>query len=383
MKIISIGLYNPLPIKSGVDSYITSLLNPIGKNHDILHYYFFDTKENKGHYPHETNFKTKYLKTKSLKSLKEKSKLIHLLRPELLLDKGSLKEIKTDIAICDTFTFHAANYISKQNKCPLILIKHNIEWQYLKDSGSKLYLFLKIYENHIVKKADAIITISMNDYNYVSKYVNKEKIFYLPSNVNTSIFNPEGPTHNFGRDKFNILFYGSLDRPMNIDALKFIKKDLIPLLEKEKLLEKIRINIFGSGTPPKSLGIDQDKNINYLGMVDDPGKYIRGADLIIVPVKNSGGMKIRLLETLFCGKPIIVTPEASDGLPKNFKSFISVEKNAEGFLKTIKQFLENKNSKNIINIDIIEDYVSSNSTLYDAIDHLLAKNKLLKLKKEG
>lgn len=383
MKIISIGLYNPLPIKSGVDSYITFLLNPIGKNHDVLHYFFFDSKENKGHYPDEINFKTNYLKTNSLKSLKQKSKLVHLLRPEILLDKSSIKHIKTDIVICDTFTFHAANYISKTNKCPLILIKHNIEWQYLKDSGSHLYLFLKLYENHIVTKADAIITISMNDYKYISKYVNKEKIFYLPSNVNTSIFNPKGPTHDFGKNKFNILFYGSLDRPMNIDALKFIKKDLIPLLEKEKLLEKIRINIFGSGIPPKSLGLDQDKNINYLGMVDDPGKYIRGADLIIVPVKNSGGMKIRLLETLFCGKPIIVTPEASDGLPNNFKSFISVEKNAEGFLKTIKKFLENKNSINKIDTGIIKDYVASNLTLCDTIDHLLTKNRFLKLKKEG
>jgi glycosyltransferase involved in cell wall biosynthesis len=383
MKIISIGLYNPLPIKSGVDSYISSLLNPLGKNHDVLHYYFFQSESEKGHYPNEINFQTKYLETENLKKLQGMPKLIQLLRPELIIERSSLKKIKADIIICDTLTYHAGRYISKRNKSPLILIKHNIEWQYLKDNGSRAYLFLKIYENHILRKADAIVTISMNDYKYISDYVDENRIYYLPSNVNTSIFNPDGPLYDFGDDRFNLLFYGSLDRPMNIKALKFIKNSLVPLLEKKHLLKKIRINVFGSGLPPKSLHIEQDKNINYLGTVDDPGKFIRGADLIIVPVRNSGGMKIRLLETLFCGKPVIVTPEAAEGLPNKFKKFVYVEKDANGFLRAIKRFLENTQRVDKIDTSIIEDYVSNSITLANTIDHLLGNKKSIEVKKEG
>jgi hypothetical protein len=46
---------------------------------------------------------------------------------------------------------------------------------------------------------------------------------------------------------------------MNIYALKLIKYKLIPMLEKENLLSKIRINIFGSGIPPRYLQIENDK----------------------------------------------------------------------------------------------------------------------------
>lgn len=379
MKIISIGIYKPIPITSGVDSYITSLLNPLGKNHDVIHYYFFESENEKGHYPNEINFKSKYLESNSsLKNIFEKSKLLQRLRPEFILNKKPLKNIKADIIICDAFTFYVAKYISKKNKSPLILIKHNIEWKYLKDSGFHSYPFFKIYENNSLKKADAIITISMNDYDYISKYINSSRIYYIPSTVNTSIFNQDGPSYTFGNDKLNLLFYGSLDRSMNVEALKFIKHNLIPSLEKEHLLNKIRMNIFGSGLPPKYLKIEDDKNINYLGNVENPGKYIRGADLIIVPVKNSGGMKIRVLETIFCGKPIIVTPEVSEGLPNNLKKFIYVEKDVVGYIKIIKQFLEKKIIIAKIDRKIIDEYNDNVTTISDIINNLHIDNLLVK-----
>jgi len=378
MKIISIGLYKPLPIKSGVDSYISSLLNPLGKNHDVLHYYFCNLEDRKGYYPSEITFKSEYLESNGLKNLFKISKLLKRLRPEFLLDKRTLENIKADIVFCDTFTFHVAKEIAKKNKSPIILIKHNIEWKYIKDSGLSSYIFLKVYENHIFKKVDAIITISMKDYEYISKYTNRERIFYLPSNIDTLIFKPEGPSYPLGNEKLNLLFYGSLDRPMNIYALKFIKYKLIPFLEKENLLSKIRINIFGSGIPPKALKIENDKNINYLGNVEDPGRYIRGADLLIVPIKNSGGMKIRLMETLFCGKPIIATPEASDGIPNNLKKFIYIEKDVDGFVKIIRQFLEKKIINNKIDQNILDEYVSNNIVLYNTFKNYL-ENKSLKI----
>ncbi|GAG67382.1 unnamed protein product [marine sediment metagenome] len=191
----------------------------------------------------------------------------------------------------------------------------------------------------------------------------------MPPNLNTDIFKPDGPTYDFGDDKFNLLFYGSLDRPMNIEALKFIKYSLIPLLKKMHLLDRVRVNVFGSSIPPTSLKLKQDKNINYLGPVNDPGKYIRGADLVIVPVINPGGVKIRVLETLFCGKPVIVTPEASVGLPDEFKKFLHVEKDVNGFLRVIIQFLDGALVKKV-NTSVIEDYVRKSRTMCDVIDDL-------------
>jgi glycosyltransferase involved in cell wall biosynthesis len=374
MRIISIGLYNPIPIKSGVDSYVTSLLNPLGRKNDVIHYYFFQSHDEKGHYSKERNFQSEYLKSDIGKKILEKRKFVQLLRPELLINKDPLKNITADLVLCDTFTFQAGRYVSKRNDSPIVLIKHNIEWKYLQNIGSYAYIFLKAYEHYILRKADAVITISKSDYHYFTKYIGEERIYYIPPKVNTDIFKPDGLSYDFGIDKFNLLFYGSLDRPMNIEALEFINHRLIPLLKKMDLLDKIRVNIFGSGIPPKYLKLSEDKNINYLGSVDDPGRYIRGADLVIIPVTNPGGMKIRILELLLCGKPAIVTPEASIGLPNEFKEFVCIEKDAEGFLRTIKLFLDGTLVKKI-DTAVIEDYMNKSRTMCDVIDDLFALKK--------
>ena len=103
--------------------------------------------------------------------------------------------------------------------------------------------------------------------------------------------------------------------------------------------------------------------------MDDPGKYIRGADLVIVPVMNPGGVKIRVLETLFCCKPVIVTPEASVGLPDEFRQFLYVEKDVNGFLRVIMQYLDGTKVKKV-NPSVIEDYVSKSRTMCDIINDI-------------
>lgn len=344
MKIVSVGLYNPIPVQSGVDAYISYLLNPLGKNNEVTHYYFYKSKNKNKNTANDLNFRSEHIPSNFFKNEEKLPRLIRLLRPDVYFDKRSVKHINADVVICDTFTFDVAHYIAKKNKCPIVMIKHNIEWKYLKNDNSKLYPLLKLYEQFTNKKSDTIITISMNDFKYMVETVDENKVFYVPHKINTRVFNPKGPSYDFGNRKLHLLFYGSLDRPMNVSALEFIKHRLIPELKEKKILDKVQINIFGSGNPPKSLDIENDKNINFLGLVDDPGYYIRGADLIIVPLNNSGGVKIRLLESLFCGKPVIATDAAADGLSDELKKLIYIKNDSQGFAEIIKHFVHGKKS---------------------------------------
>jgi len=383
MKIVSVGLYNPIPVNTGSDSYICYLLNSIGKKNEITHYYCSKLKSDQGRFPTKTNFQTKYLKSKLIEknSRFKIPKIAQLVRPDLLIDRSFIFKIKADIVICDTITYHIAKYISRKNKSPLILIKHDIVWKKLKSDGSKFYIPMMIYEKLIFRKANAITTISMKDYQYAVKYVDKNLVHYLPPGVDTEVYKPEGSSYDFGDDKYNLLFYGSLDRPMNIEALKFIKHKLIPQMQKEGLLDKIRINIFGSGAPPKYLNLKHDKNINYLGVVEDPGEYIRGADLVIVPVRNIGGTKIRVLEALFCRKPVIITPESAYGLPSEVKESVYVEQDEKGFLEVIKKFLD-KHPPHKTKPRVIKEYIENGSNMRDVIISVLDKKSFKKSKAE-
>jgi len=135
------------------------------------------------------------------------------------------------------------------------------------------------------------------------------------------------------------LFYGSLNRAQNIEALEFIKFEIIPLLKEKKIMDDVRINIFGSGKPPSYLKLGSDLDINFIGTVDDPGNYIRGADVVIVPLKNNAGIKIRIIESLGCKKPVIASPEAAENLQQHLKEKLFVKESAAEFVEIIEKFI--------------------------------------------
>ena len=116
MRIVFVGLYNPSLFRTGADTYIASLLNPLSKNNDLVHYYFVKSENINQYDLRNIKFKAKYLKHTVLHDFfKKNNKLVQIILPYFLMGKKSLQNIVTDIVLCDTFTYHAGIYISKRN----------------------------------------------------------------------------------------------------------------------------------------------------------------------------------------------------------------------------------------------------------------------------
>jgi len=113
MRIVSVGLYNPSLFRSA-DTYIASLLNPLSKNNDLVHYYFVKSENINQYDLRNIKFKTKYLKHTVLHDFLNNNKLVQIIPPDLLMGKKSLQNIVADIVLCDAFTYHAGIYISKR-----------------------------------------------------------------------------------------------------------------------------------------------------------------------------------------------------------------------------------------------------------------------------
>jgi len=364
MKFIFVDIFNPIPINSGGDWYKYYLLNQLSEEHEVHGFYTYNEPNKKGFSPIKLNFTLK-LVPKKIKWSNFFS-IFNILRPEYLFLEPNIKSDSIDAIFTNIYCYHIALKISKK-KIPIILIMHNVEWKYFKDNGSLIWIFLFLYESYITKKQKYIITISPTDYAYVKKIAKKSHIFYFPPHIDNNQFNEYGDSFEYGKDKFNILFYGSMNRPQNIIGLKFILRKLIPFFIKKDLMKKIRINIIGSGYPPKELNIENNLNINYLGLVEDLGFYIRGADIIIVPLKNSAGMKIRLLESFACGKTIIASSEAIAGIPKELKKFFLTANTPQEYYDIIIERIDKKETK--ININQIKKYLNGDdfSFLYDKL----------------
>lgn len=94
---------------------------------------------------------------------------------------------------------------------------------------------------------------------------------------------------------------------MNIDGFKWFYQNVIPNLKK-----KYHIIIVGTGAQQlKSLITNED--IEILGRVESMAAYYESADVIIEPVFDGGGMKVKTIEALSFGKVIVSTSESLNG----------------------------------------------------------------------
>jgi len=359
MKIAFLDVYNPIPINSGGDWYRFHLLNDMGQRHEVTEYFMYEEDGKTGFLPPRIPFGTRHIP--SILPWGKFTKILEIYKPEYLVYQALFRDIPAEIVFTTVYSYHFAKIISKNQRVPLVLVMHNIEWQYLKGSKSPLYKPMKIYEHYVMAHVDAIVALSPRDCEYVRSNFPEKKLFYIPPGVDTTKYQSGGSKYDFGNDKCNLLFYGALDREQNVEGLKFIISSLIPALKLSGLMPRIRMNVFGSGKPPKEIDLAGNPDINYLGYVDDVERYIRGADAILVPLKNSGGIKVRILESLACGKPVIASPEAKSGLPDDISMCIHIASSTSEFVNKINQILTNECPVKV-DLDFSKGYLSENST---------------------
>ncbi len=366
MKIALFDVYNRIPISSGGDWWMFQLLSDLARNNSVSMFYTSEKNDVEGYEPKKINFEVHRLPSRI--NWSGLSTWLDIIRPDALWDRVSLRAIEADCVFTLVYGYHIAAYVARKNNAPVVLVMQNVESQYIRNISSFLHLPIRILENWILSRVDAVITISPEDSHYAAKHA-LFRVFCIPPQPDADVFSADGARYNYGADFFNIVFYGSLDRYQNRDALAFITKELVPALERERPNAAFKVHVFGSGKAPDYLL--SETRIDFIGPVTDPGPYIRGADAVIIPIKIAAGTKLRVVESLACGKPVVATPEAVQGLPEDLREMTYLARTTDEFVGVLKGIREGKlinktNSSLVLHhmqqdtVDDVLNYVATN-----------------------
>jgi glycosyltransferase involved in cell wall biosynthesis len=105
------------------------------------------------------------------------------------------------------------------------------------------------------------------------------------------------------------VFVGACDYPPNIDAVAWWANDVWPLLRDQRPLHV-------AGRRPEALGdLNRHPAVHVVGEVDDVGPVIDTAGLVVVPLRHGGGTRLKVLEALAHGRPVLSTTKGAEGLP--------------------------------------------------------------------
>jgi polysaccharide biosynthesis protein PslH len=109
----------------------------------------------------------------------------------------------------------------------------------------------------------------------------------------------------------NICFVGSMNRPENEDAAIRMITDIFPII-KEKVKDA-KLYIIGASPSKKVLDMEND-SIIVTGFVDDIFSYMKRCKVSVVPLLYGGGIKIKTLQSLAIGLPVVSSSVGNEGI---------------------------------------------------------------------
>jgi glycosyltransferase involved in cell wall biosynthesis len=129
----------------------------------------------------------------------------------------------------------------------------------------------------------------------------------LPFGLGEEAFAGEVPA----RESREVLFMGAMGALFNQDAIIHFARDLHPVLQD---LPGVTFTIVGGALPADAASLASAPGVTVTGHAPDPRVYLRRAACLIVPLRYAGGLRIRIIEAMAAGLPVVCSPAAVAGM---------------------------------------------------------------------
>jgi glycosyltransferase involved in cell wall biosynthesis len=171
-------------------------------------------------------------------------------------------------------------------------------------------VFTLLVESISLKFSSKVFACSSQDAVMLSKIfkVSEEKIVVVPNCARASLFKD---IKKLPLDRQAIVFVGSFRHLPNIYGAKILIEQIIPAVQARS--PNVLFMIIGPD-PPQWLVAQNSKGVLVTGKVDDVRPFVAAADVAIAPIYQGSGTRLKILEYMHLGKPIVSTVKGAEGL---------------------------------------------------------------------
>lgn len=231
--------------------------------------------------------------------------------------KQLLQQEQFDVIFLESlYAATSIEVIRKNSNAKVVLRTHNVEfvlWERIAAQTTnrlkkwyinKLSDQLKKEEISILKKVDSIATLSADDRNFFRDLGIKTRIELIP------IALPEVDTKS---DYSSTSFFhlGSMNWKPNREAVQQLFNHIFPKIQAE--LPHAQLKIAGSFMSEFSME-NLPNNTEIIGFVADSDLFYKEQGIFLCPIHSGSGVRIKILEAMNVGSPIITTKMGAEGL---------------------------------------------------------------------
>jgi len=224
-----------------------------------------------------------------------------------------------DLVHVDTIGLYP--YVAPFSGTPIVLNHNNIESHMMRrrfeketNCLHKIYFLresskLRRYERGVCGKCAVNLVVSDLDESRLKESAGNVRIAVIPNGVDVEYFQTR---QQIGRGREGLIFAGALDWYPNREAVRFFLKEIWPKLREEK--PERPVTFVGRNPPRELLDASKNSSIHVPGFVEDVRPYLDDAEIYICPIRDGGGTRLKILDALAMGKPLVATGMAVEGL---------------------------------------------------------------------
>jgi polysaccharide biosynthesis protein PslH len=237
--------------------------------------------------------------------------------------------------------------IRKISSAKIVLRAHNVEhiiWQRLaaneKNPLRRAYLSflarrLRNYELEAINKVDAILPITTDDEKLFRSLGCAVPMHVAPVGIDAP---PDAPVDT--GQELCLFHLGAMDWRPNVEGIQWFLDACWKNIHAE--FPSLKLFLAGRGFP-QWLVERKDANVKCEGEIMDAGEFMRGKQLMIVPLKSGGGMRVKIIQGMALGKTIISTTIGAEGIQyTNGKNILIADSPAE-MLAQVGQCMRDRN----------------------------------------
>jgi glycosyltransferase involved in cell wall biosynthesis len=167
---------------------------------------------------------------------------------------------------------------------------------------------LRRYEQRSCHKFSNVVVTTDEDQQQMQAFHPEGEVTVIPNGVDLAQF----PYREADPGGHRLVFIGGLDYFVNIDAACFFSLEVLPLLQEK--YPDTTLTLVGSKPSPEVLALAKRPGITVTGRVPSMAEYLHQATVSVVPLRTGFGMKIKTLEAMAAGTPVVGSDRGLEGL---------------------------------------------------------------------
>jgi glycosyltransferase involved in cell wall biosynthesis len=182
-------------------------------------------------------------------------------------------------------------------------------------------------------EADLHLAVSDLDVDRLRRVIGDAPAAVIENAVDTEFFRPTEGRQMPG----HIVFAGRIDAYANAEAVRWMRDEIWPQLRAGSARS---VAIIGRSPPPDIISWGHSApDVEVTGYVDDVRPYLDAGEVYLCPIRDGGGTRLKLLDAMSMGLPIVSHRMAIEGLSVVPGEHLLVADDAEGLISHVEALL--------------------------------------------